>query len=172
MPDDARPSVLVIMGVSGCGKSSFGRALAVRLGWPFQEGDDLHPPANVAKMSAGCPLDDDDRAPWLDAVRRWAADRLSAGVSGVITCSALKRDYRDRLRAAGAGLRFVYLEGGPELIASRLAARPGHFMPASLLASQFAALEPPVTEADVAPIAINLPLARQVDIAIAMMGRV
>lgn len=131
--------VVVVMGVSGSGKSTVGRALAERLGVAFADADDFHPPANVAKMRAGEPLDDADRAPWLDAVAGWIADRGDRG--GVMSCSALKHRYRDRLRRADPGLFFVHLDGSAELIASRLAVRRGHFMPATLLASQLRALE-------------------------------
>lgn len=138
--------VLVIMGVSGSGKSTVAEPLADRLGWPFQEGDALHPAANVAKMKAGMPLDDADRGPWLSAVAGWIAARLQAGTGGVITCSALKHAYRDRLRAAGLGVVFVYLKGSKAVIGERIANRHGHFMPASLLDSQFAALEEPTPD--------------------------
>ncbi|MEV7616796.1 gluconokinase [Streptomyces sp. NPDC089799] len=135
--------VLVVMGVSGCGKTTVGRLLAAALGLPYAEGDAFHPAANVAKMAAGVPLDDADRAPWLDAVGAWAGARGRPGEGGgVVSASALKRVYRDRLRAAAPGAVFVHLAGDRELIGHRLAARTGHFMPASLLDSQFAALEP------------------------------
>ena len=129
------------MGVSGCGKSTVGTLLADRLGWDFEEGDGLHPAANVAKMAAGHPLDDADRAPWLAKVAGWIDEHLAAGLPGIITCSALKRSYRDVLRRDR--VVFVYLAGTREQIAERLASRRGHFMPPSLLDSQFAALEPP-----------------------------
>jgi gluconokinase len=132
--------VIVVMGVSGSGKSTVGGLLAERLGVPYAEADDFHPAANIAKMSAGRPLDDADRAPWLDAIAGWIAGRGDRG--GVVSCSALRRRYRDRLRAAAPGLIFVHLDGPPELIASRLAARMRHFMPAGLLDSQLEALEP------------------------------
>lgn len=131
----ARP--VVVMGVSGTGKSTVGEALAAELGLPFVEGDDLHPEANTRKMAAGIPLTDDDRAPWLDAV----AAELSRPV--VVSCSALKRAYRDRLRAAAPHLALVYLHGDPALLAARMTGRPGHFMPPELLQSQLATLEPP-----------------------------
>jgi gluconokinase len=131
--------VIVVMGVSGSGKSTVGGLLAERLGVPYAEADDFHPPANIAKMSAGHPLDDADRAPWLDAIAGWIAERGDRG--GVVSCSALRRRYRDRLRRADPGLFFLHLDGPPELIASRLAARMEHFMPSGLLASQFEALE-------------------------------
>jgi gluconokinase len=133
-------SPIVVMGVSGSGKSTVGAALAQRLGVPFADADDFHPPANIAKMTAGVALDDDDRHPWLDAIGRWLADRCDGG--GVMSCSALKRKYRDQLRSRCAQTEFVHLSGSPEVIAARQASRPGHFMPASLMASQFATLEP------------------------------
>ena len=139
----ALPVVLVLMGVSGSGKTTVAKVIADRLDWAFEEGDALHPPANVAKMAAGHPLDDDDRAPWLAKVADWVDARLDAGQSGVITCSALKRKYRALIDRRGRGVEFVYLHGSRELIAERLAARQGHFMPSSLLASQFETLEEP-----------------------------
>jgi gluconokinase len=129
---------VVVMGVSGSGKTTVGAALADALGLPFVDGDALHPAANVEKMAAGIPLDDADRAPWLDAVGR----ALAAGPV-VVACSALKRVYRDRLRAAAPALQLVFLDGIHELLASRMAARPGHFMPTTLLDSQLATLEQP-----------------------------
>ena len=139
----ALPVVLVLMGVSGCGKTTVAQLLAERLRWAYEEGDALHPPANVAKMAAGHPLDDADRAPWLAKVADWVDTQLDAGQSGVITCSALKRSYRALIDRRGAGVEFVYLHGSRELIASRLATRHGHFMPSTLLDSQFATLEEP-----------------------------
>lgn len=132
--------LLVVMGVSGSGKSTVGAALAQRLGVPFEDADDLHPPANIAKMSAGIPLDDDDRHPWLETIGAWLA--AHDGHGGVVSCSALKRAYRDQLRAHAARAVFVHLHGTREVIARRQASRPGHFMPASLLDSQFDTLEP------------------------------
>ena len=129
---------LVVMGVSGSGKSTVGAALARRLDVPFVDGDALHPEANVAKMAAGRPLDDDDRRPWLDAVGAW----LAAHPRGVVVCSALRRSYRDVLREHCPSVGFVHLDGDPAVIARRLADRPGHFMPASLLGSQLETLEP------------------------------
>jgi gluconokinase len=130
---------LVVMGVSGSGKSTVGAALAQRLRVPFADADDLHPPENIAKMTAGEALDDADRYPWLEAVGGWLADHPDGGVMG---CSALKRKYRDQLRSHVPGLQFVMLEGSRAVIERRQASRPGHFMPASLLDSQFATLEP------------------------------
>lgn len=130
---------VVVMGVSGSGKSTVGAALAQRLRAPFADADDFHPAANVAKMTAGHALDDDDRRPWLDAIGAWLADH---DTGGVMTCSALKRAYRDQLRTHTPDIVFVHLHGAREVITRRQATRPGHFMPASLLDSQFATLEP------------------------------
>ena len=138
------PPVLVLMGVSGCGKSTVAALLAGQLGWDFEEGDDLHPAANVAKMAAGHPLDDADRRPWLAAVAAWIRQHTDAGRPGIVTCSALKKSYRDVLR--GDRVLFVYLAGTRDEIAARLATRHGHFMPPALLDSQFAALEPPTPD--------------------------
>ena len=136
-----RPLVLVVMGVSGAGKSTVGTLLAARLGWDFAEGDALHPAENIARMAGGHPLTDADRAQWLARVAEWIEAHTGADQPGIITCSALKRSYRDRLR--GERVLFVLLAGTAEVIAARLAGRRGHFMPAALLGSQFAALEPP-----------------------------
>ena len=136
-----RPTVLVVMGVSGSGKSTVAAGLAARLGWDTAEGDDMHPAANVAKMRAGIPLTDDDRWPWLQTIAGWIDTHLAAGTPGIITCSALKRIYRDVMRRDG--VVFVHLTGGVSQIADRLAARQGHFMPPDLLGSQIATLEPP-----------------------------
>jgi gluconokinase len=132
-------SPIVVMGVSGSGKSTVGSALAQRLRVPFVDADSLHPPANVTKMSAGQPLDDGDRHPWLERVGDWLAGHRHGGV---VSCSALKRSYRDQLRAQCPRAQFLYLSGSPEVIGARLAARPDHFMPAALLRSQFDTLEP------------------------------
>ena len=132
------------MGVSGAGKSTVARMLAGELGWDFAEGDDLHPPANVAKMAAGQPLTDADRAPWLEQVASWIDAEIGAGRCGVITCSALKRAYRDTLRRPE--VLFAYLSVPRSELERRLVCRPGHFMPASLLDSQLAALEPPAAD--------------------------
>jgi gluconokinase len=131
---------VLVMGVSGCGKSTIGAMLAGALGIPFSDADAFHPPENVRKMSAGIPLTDTDRWPWLDALGAWLAAEERGGV---IACSALKRSYRNRLREWVPGLFVVHLSGAPELIAGRQRAREGHFMPPSLMASQFATLEPP-----------------------------
>ncbi len=129
----------MVMGVSGSGKSTVGAALARRLNVPFVDADTLHPPANIAKMAAGEPLDDDDRNPWLETVGAWLAGHRGGGV---VSCSALKRKYRDQLRAHCPRVEFLHLRGSPELIGRRLAGRSGHFMPAALLRSQLDALEP------------------------------
>jgi gluconokinase len=145
---------LVIMGVSGCGKSSVGAGLAARLGLNYRDGDDLHPPENVAKMRAGMPLTDADRWPWLDRV----GQVLLAEAPVIVGCSALKRAYRDRIRtAAGGPVTFVHLAGSQEVIAARMALRQGHYMPLSLLDSQFAALEPPAAE-EAITVSIDQPL--------------
>ncbi|TVL90173.1 gluconokinase [Streptomyces sp. SAJ15] len=139
----ATPRVVVVMGVSGTGKTTVGTLLAEALGVPYAEADDFHSSANIAKMSAGVPLDDEDRAPWLDAIGAWAHEHSGPGAhGGVVSCSALKRAYRDRLRQAAPDLFFVHLTGDHDLIAERMAARQGHFMTAKLLDSQFATLEP------------------------------
>jgi gluconokinase len=127
------------MGVSGSGKSTVGAALAQRLRVPFADADDFHPPANIAKMTAGQALDDHDRQPWLEAVGEWLAAHPDGGV---MSCSALKRSYRDQLRHHAHEVEFVLLEGSREVIARRQASRPGHFMPPSLVTSQLATLEP------------------------------
>lgn len=132
------------MGVSGAGKSTIARLLAARLGCDFEEGDELHPEANVAKMASGQPLSDEDRKPWLQAVARWIDGQIAAGRTGVITCSALKRSYRDALRRPE--VTFVYLEVPRDVLQRRLVMRHGHFMPLSLLDSQLAALEPPAAD--------------------------
>lgn len=147
-PPVAAPLHAVVMGVSGCGKSSVGQGLAAALGLAFVEGDALHPPANVAKMAAGTPLTDADRAGWLAVIGERLAHARAAGCGLVVSCSALKRRYRDGLRAACPSLRFVYLHGSAELLRPRLQARRGHYMPASLLDSQLATLEPPAPDED------------------------
>jgi gluconokinase len=133
-------SPIVVMGVSGSGKSTVGAALAQRLHVPFADADDFHPQANIAKMSAGHALDDNDRYPWLETIGDWLAQRCDGG--GVMSCSALKRKYRDQLRKHCPTVGFLHLSGTPEVITRRQASRPGHFMPPSLLKSQFDTLEP------------------------------
>ena len=136
---------IVVMGVSGCGKSTVGRALAAALAWAYVEGDDLHPPANVAKMKAGIPLDDTDRAPWLAAVARAIAEALARGRRVVVACSALKHAYRQVLAPDPGPVRFVYLRGRYEVLRQRMEARSGHFMKEAMLKSQLETLEEPVS---------------------------
>lgn len=156
---------IVVMGVSGCGKSTVGRALAERLAIPYVEGDALHPAANVEKMRIGIPLNDDDRWPWLDKV----GATLAGNAAAVVTCSALKRRYRDRIRQHTAGhVHFIHLVGSRDLIASRMAKREGHYMPLSLLDSQFAALEAPGPDEALA-LDIALPFDALVESAVAYM---
>jgi carbohydrate kinase (thermoresistant glucokinase family) len=135
--------ILVVMGVSGSGKSTVAEALAGRLGWTLSEGDDFHSPENIAKMHSGTPLTDADRMPWLRAIAAWIDARRHAGEPAIVTCSALKRTYRDLLSAGRPEVLFVYLKGSQAVMAEHLAGRHGHFMPASLLASQFETLEEP-----------------------------
>ena len=153
----------VVMGVSGSGKTTVGEALAARLGWKFVDGDALHPPENVAKMHAGHPLDDVDRWPWLDAIAAQIDRWLEQETPGIVTCSALKRRYRDRIAGRRVRVRLIYLEGSRELIADRLAGRRGHFMPANLLDSQFATLEPPAPDEKPIVASIDRPVAAIVD---------
>ena len=152
--------IVVVMGVSGVGKTTIGRRVAERLGWRFIDADDHHPPANVAKMAAGTPLDDADRWPWLDLLNRLLLGEANA----VLACSALKEAYRRRLLAGIADARIVFLEGDKALIASRLAARKHRYMPPTLLDSQFAALEPPAH-------AIRVDVARPVEASVAAILR-
>lgn len=163
-PPPLRPCI-VVMGVSGCGKSSVGQGLAAALGLPYLEGDQLHPEANVRKMAGGTPLTDADRAGWLDAL----AGRLAAAAAGpglVLGCSALKRAYRDRLRQAAPELRLVHLHGQADLLAQRMAQRQDHYMPASLLPSQLATLEPPAPDEHALVLDIAQPLDRLVAAAV------
>jgi len=140
------PCVVIVMGVSGVGKSTIAELLAQKLGWKFQEGDDLHPPVNIRKMHAGIPLTDEDRAPWLAAIKRWIDARIAAGEPGLVTCSALKRRYRDTLIDGRADVRILYLHSDEATIEDRIQHRTGHFMPASLLESQFHTLEEPTED--------------------------
>jgi carbohydrate kinase (thermoresistant glucokinase family) len=144
---------VLVMGVSGSGKSTVGELLAHRLGWPFLDADDVHPPANIAKMTAGVPLTDADREPWLQAIAAWLARGRVESESVVVACSALKRRYRDLLRAAAPGLRLVYLASDPELLSQRVAHRRGHFFPIGLLHAQLRDLEVPGADED--PIVVD-----------------
>lgn len=154
---------VVLMGVCGCGKTSVGRSLAIRLGWAFLDADDFHPPANVRKMAAGIALTDDDRWPWLDRLRGELASIDARGAHAVLACSALRERYRERL-SQGRELRWVYLKGDIATIEHRLASRSGHFMPASMLASQFAALEEPAQ-------ALVIDIRQDVDAQVAQIAR-
>lgn len=159
----SRPAI-VVMGVAGCGKSTAGALIAERLGAAFVEGDRLHPPANVEKMAAGTPLADEDRWPWLDSIGAEIARHVAGGEGVVAACSALKRVYRDRLRAtSGAELTFVFLSGTKALIGGRMNRRTGHFFPASLLDSQFATLEPPRADELHVVADLELPVETMVD---------
>ncbi len=150
--------IMLLMGVSGCGKTTVGEQLAERLGWPYQEGDALHPPANVAKMAGGMPLTDADRLPWLAAVAAWIDARRAAGECGVVSCSALKRAYRQLLIGDRPDVRLVYLRGTRDQLAERLAARTGHYMPAGLLDSQLATLEEPTAAEQPLVVPIDQPV--------------
>ena len=163
--------IAVVMGVSGSGKTTIGRAVAARLGWSFEEGDALHPPGNIAKMRAGQPLDDSDRAPWLAAVAARIDEWRSRGENGVITCSALKRSYRKIIIDDRREVRLVYLSGSRELIAARMVQRHDHFMPASLLDSQFETLEPPGLEENAITVSVDAPLDKIVDRLVAELSR-
>jgi gluconokinase len=154
---------LIVMGVSGSGKSTVADALAKRLGWRYEDGDRFHPPGNVAKMSAGHPLTDHDRLPRLQAIADEIDRVCRRGERAVIACSALKRAYRDILLHGRADVRFVFLKGTQDLIAGRLAARKGHFMPPDLLASQFRTLEPPAAGEHPITVSIDAPVAAIVD---------
>lgn len=162
-----RNPILLLIGVSGSGKTTIGAMLAGRLGWTYAEADDFHPAANIDKMRAGIPLNDDDRRPWLEATAAWMRDQTGPAV---VTSSALKRKYRDLLREGRPDLRLVYLEGDRDLIGKRLAARHGHFFPKKLLDSQFADLEPPGPEEDPLVVSVDGPPERVVNEIIDRLG--
>ena len=143
MPPPRAPVVVVLMGVAGSGKTTIGQKLAAALGWSFRDADDFHPPENVAKMSAGIPLTDRDRAPWLAAIRTHIESALARGEGAVVTCSALKESYRAVVVSDPARVKLVHLSGDFDLILDRMNQREGHFMKPEMLRSQFAALEPP-----------------------------
>ena len=169
-PCRGRPPILVIMGVSGVGKSAVARELAARLGWCFQEGDALHPEANVAKMQAGIPLTDADRQPWLEQVAAWIDVQRANKQPGIITCSALKRSYRQIIIGDRPEVRLIYLHGGRDLIAQRLAGRSGHFMPASLLQSQIDTLEEPDPDENPLTLDVEAPAGQIAEEIIRLLG--
>jgi carbohydrate kinase (thermoresistant glucokinase family) len=156
-------NTLIVMGISGTGKSTLGRALAKKLSWGFIEGDDYHPQVNIEKMRNGTPLTDDDRWPWLDAMHQAIAEKQQHNQPVVVTCSALKKSYRERLVQSLSDIEFIYLCGDPEMILERMTRRKNHFMPAGLLDSQIAAMEPP---GDAIFIPIDLTTEAQVDAAV------
>jgi gluconokinase len=157
------PCALIVMGVSGSGKSTIAEKLAERLGWRYEDGDTFHPASNIAKMSAGQPLTDEDRWPWLQAIADEIDRACQAGEHVVIACSALKHGYRDVLVHGRDDVRIVYLRGTPELIGGRLAQRKGHFMPPGLLASQFKTLEPPGPDENPLTVSIDASVEEIVD---------
>lgn len=161
---------LVVMGVSGSGKTTVAQLLADGLGRPFAEADDFHPEANVAKMAAGTPLDDDDRLPWLRTMRDWLSEQAAAGHSTVITCSALKVAYRDVLREAQGRVRFVHLSAPAEVIGDRMEHRSGHFMPPSLLPSQLSTLEPLTSDEDGVTVDVDATPAQVAEAALVALG--
>ncbi len=167
----APPPVLVVMGVSGAGKSTVGREVAARLDWAFQEGDDLHPAANVAKMKSGRPLDDADRAPWLAAIAAWIDRQAAAGAPAVIACSALKRRYRQVLTDGRPFVRIIYLEVDRDIIRERIEARKHAYFPAALLDSQFADLEPPGPDEHPIVVEAAWPIETQVGEIVAALAR-
>ena len=158
MPPEAAPHALILMGVSGSGKTTIGEMLAARIGWRYEDADSFHPAANVAKMSAGQPLTDDDRWPWLRAIADEIDRTNAAGERVVIGCSALRRAYRDVLVHGRSDIRIVYLDGTQDLIADRLGQRKGHFMPPGLLTSQFGTLEPPTPDEHALTVSIDAPV--------------
>jgi gluconokinase len=167
---DKSPCALIVMGVSGSGKSTIAVALAERLGWTFEDGDRFHPASNVAKMSAGHPLNDEDRWPWLEAIADEIGRVCETGGHVVIACSALKRAYRDVLGRGREDVRLVFLDGSQALIADRLANRKGHFMPPGLLDSQFKTLEPPAADERPIAVSIDAPVETIIDNIVAQLG--
>lgn len=161
---------LVIMGVAGSGKTTLADLLDGRLGRLYAEADDFHPQANIDKMAAGTPLTDEDRWPWLDAIRDWLTEQTRAGRSAIVTCSALKRVYRDVLRQAEGRVRFVHLTAPPTLLEDRMAHREGHFMPTTLLPSQLATLEPLDPDEDGVSVVVDVPPEEVADRALAALG--
>jgi gluconokinase len=170
MTTDAKPMVLVLMGVSGCGKSTTGTRLSKLLGWPFRDADSFHPQANIDKMSKGLPLTDDDRQPWLAAIANWIDERLASNQSGIVSCSALKRSYRRVIIGDRPDVRLVYLKGDIDLIGDRVSRRKNHFMPPALLKSQFDALEEPQADERALIVPIVMPPRRVVDNILQQLG--
>jgi carbohydrate kinase (thermoresistant glucokinase family) len=168
----AAPTVVVVMGVSGSGKSTIGVLLAHTLGWAWQEGDDLHPAHNVAKMSAGIPLTDEDRLPWLQRIAEVIDGWRAAGQCGVVTCSALRRAYRDIILTDRTQVRLAYLQGSRQVIHDRMARRHEHFMPLALLASQFEALEEPGPEEHPIVLPVEQPVAELLTLLISRLAEV
>jgi gluconokinase len=158
MPKQSNPRAIILMGVSGCGKTTFGELLKRELNFVFTDGDDLHSSANVAKMASGQPLNDDDRRPWLESICQHIEETLQAQKSVAVACSALKKSYRDQLRNISVPPTFIHLVGDIKLIAKRQAQRKSHYMPSELMQSQFEALEPTTQEKDVVEIPVELPL--------------
>jgi gluconokinase len=158
----SRTSVILLMGVAGCGKTTTGQKLSRALGWDFRDADSFHPAANVEKMRLGMPLNDDDRWPWLAAIAAWIDERRASG-NAIVSCSALKRVYRDRLLAGRPDVQLVFLKGSRTLIADRMSRRKDHFMPPSLLASQFETLEEPGADEGALVIEITMPPSRVVE---------
>lgn len=157
--DAGAPAVIVVMGVASSGKTSLGERLAERLGWPFRDADSFHPPENVAKMSSAIPLTDEDRKPWLAAIAAWIDELRTRGDNGIVTCSALKKAYREVIVGDRPDVALVYLKGSRELIGQRMAARQHHFMPPALLDSQFATLEEP--GADENPLVVQIEASKE-----------
>jgi gluconokinase len=170
MTDPSTAPVVVVMGVAGSGKTTVAALLAGRLGWRYAEADDFHSPANVAKMAGGQPLTDEDRAPWLAAIAAWIDARRAAHQPGVVTCSALKRRYRDMLARGRPEVRIVFLDGDPDLIGRRITARHGHYMKPEMLASQFADLELPEPDEHVISVPVKGSPAEVADQVIAALG--
>jgi len=164
-------SILLVMGVSGSGKTTVGAMLAGTLGWKYAEADGFHPAANIEKMAAGHPLTDEDRRPWLAAIAAWIDQQTAAGQPGVVTCSALKRAYRDFLRAGRPQVRLVYLQGSRDLIAARMTARQGHFFTAAMLDTQFADLEEPAPDEHALTVSIGGTPKHIVEEILAQLGR-
>lgn len=163
LPPSVPPRVIVLMGVSGCGKSTTGKRLASALDWPFRDADTFHPQANIEKMAGGIPLDDSDRAPWLAAIAAWIDAHRANGTCGVVSCSALRRRYREVLIGDRPDVGLVYLKGSLALIGDRLSRRRGHFMPPALLKSQFATLEEPGFDERALQVPVRLPPKRVVE---------